>query len=91
MFDEHALKELASIQTEGPILSVYLDVDPTQRTTEEYKLTLRELLKSVATTGRGGVWRFSPGRSRISGTLILWRYPCDRGSRWRDAPIFPRW
>lgn len=48
MFDEHALKELASIQTEGPILSVYLDVDPTQRTTEEYKLTLRELLKSVA-------------------------------------------
>jgi peptide chain release factor subunit 1 len=48
MFDERALKELASVQTEGPILSVYLNVDPTQRTAEEYKLTLRELLKHVS-------------------------------------------
>ncbi len=47
MFDERALKELASVQTEGPILSVYLDVDPTQRTADEYKLTLREMLKQV--------------------------------------------
>jgi hypothetical protein len=45
MFDEKALKELASIETEGPILSVYLNVDSTQRTSEEYKLKLRELLK----------------------------------------------
>ena len=28
MFDEKMLKELASVQTKGPILSVYLDVDP---------------------------------------------------------------
>ncbi len=48
MFDEGALKELASVQTEGPILSVYLNVDPTQRTAEEYKLKLRELLKQVS-------------------------------------------
>jgi len=47
MFDERALRELASIQAEGPILSVYLNVDPKQRTAEEYKLTLRELLKRV--------------------------------------------
>jgi peptide subunit release factor 1 (eRF1) len=47
MFDERALKELASIQTEGPILSVYLNVDPTQRTADEYKLKLREILRQV--------------------------------------------
>jgi hypothetical protein len=45
MFDERALKELASVETEGPILSVYLNVDSTQRTSEEYKLKLREMLK----------------------------------------------
>lgn len=47
MFDERALKELASVYTEGPILSVYLNVDPTQRTADEYKLKLREMLKQV--------------------------------------------
>jgi peptide chain release factor subunit 1 len=47
MFDERALRELASIQADGPILSVYLNVDPKQRTAEEYKLKLRELLKHV--------------------------------------------
>lgn len=48
MFDERALKELASVQTEGPILSTYLNVDPTQRTVDEYKLELRELLRQVS-------------------------------------------
>ena len=48
MFDERALKELASVQAEGPILSVYLNVDPTRRTADEYKLTLRELLRQVS-------------------------------------------
>lgn len=47
MFDEETLKELASTETEGPILSLYLNVDPTQRTAEEYKLSLREMLKRV--------------------------------------------
>ncbi len=49
MFDERALKELASLQVEGPILSLYLNVDPTQRTVEEYKLKLREMLKQIST------------------------------------------
>ncbi len=48
MFDERALKELASVEAEGPILSVYLNVDSTQRNSEEYKLELRELLKCKA-------------------------------------------
>ncbi len=47
MFDEKSLRELASIQGNGPILSVYLNVDPTNHSAEEYKLTLREMLKQV--------------------------------------------
>jgi len=47
MFDESLLRDLATIETSGPVLSVYLDVDPKQHTAEEYRLTLREMLKSV--------------------------------------------
>ncbi|MBN2005745.1 MAG: hypothetical protein JXA21_20480 [Anaerolineae bacterium] len=47
MFDERSLRELASVKANGPILSIYLDVDPTKRTADEYKLTLRDLLKQV--------------------------------------------
>ncbi len=50
MFDEKMLRELASIQTNGPILSVYLDVDPVQQASEAYKLKLREMLKQVEET-----------------------------------------
>lgn len=49
MFTEQDLAELVALRTEGAlVLSLYLNVDPTQRTTEQYKLTLRSLLKSVA-------------------------------------------
>ncbi len=49
MFSENDLQELVSFQSEeSPVLSLYLDVDPTKRTTDEYKLVLRGLLKEVA-------------------------------------------
>jgi len=47
MFNEKTLKELASIEVTGPLLSVYLNVDSIQRSAEEYKLKLREMLKKV--------------------------------------------
>mgnify|MGYP006283205619 FL=1 len=47
MFDEQLLQELASVEGTGPILSVYLNVDPLQHTPEAYKLILRDLLKQV--------------------------------------------
>jgi len=47
MFDESLLRDLATIEASGPVLSVYLDVDPKQHTAEEYRLILREMLKSV--------------------------------------------
>ncbi len=48
MFDTKSLKELAAIEVDRPILSVYLDVDPMQqRAADEHKLRLREMLKQV--------------------------------------------
>ena len=46
MLSENDLQRLASYQ--GPdVLSLYLNMDPAQRTTEEYRLALRHLLKSA--------------------------------------------
>ncbi len=47
MFKQQDLRELAAYQAETPILSVYLDVDPTARKTDEYKLALRQMLKQA--------------------------------------------
>lgn len=48
MVDEKELRQLAKIQSETPILSVYLNVDPTEHTTEEYLLSLRQMLKAAS-------------------------------------------
>lgn len=50
MFDEKSLRELASVEAHGPILSLYLNVDSTHHTAEEYKLALREMLKQAEST-----------------------------------------
>lgn len=49
MFTEEDLQELMDFRSEGaPVLSLYLNVDPTQHTKDEYKLILKGLLKEVA-------------------------------------------
>nr|HID13867.1 hypothetical protein [Anaerolineae bacterium] len=47
MFRQEDLRELAAYQAQTPILSVYLNVDPTEHTTDEYKLALRQMLKQA--------------------------------------------
>lgn len=47
MFRQEDLRELAAVRLEEPVLSVYLNVDPTDRTREEYRLELRQLLKEA--------------------------------------------
>lgn len=47
MFKQEDLRDLAGYRAETPILSVYLNVDPTEHTTDEYKLELRQMLKQV--------------------------------------------
>jgi peptide subunit release factor 1 (eRF1) len=49
MFSEQDLNDLVEFRSpRSPVLSLYLNVDPTQQTTEQYRLTLRSLLKEVA-------------------------------------------
>ncbi len=49
MFTKQDMEELVAFRSEkSPVLSLYLNVDPTQRTSEQYKLTMRSLLKKVA-------------------------------------------
>lgn len=47
MFKQEDLRELAAYRAQAPILSVYLNVGPAERTTDEYKLALREMLKQA--------------------------------------------
>jgi len=47
VFKQEDLRELAAYRAETPMLSVYLDVDPTERKTDEYKLALRKMLKQA--------------------------------------------
>ncbi len=48
MFTTDDMQELVGFQSTGaPVLSVYLNVDPTQRTTDEYRLILRGLLREA--------------------------------------------
>ncbi len=46
MFDEALLRELAVLQAQGPVLSLYLEREP-GRSSDEVKLALRELLEQV--------------------------------------------
>lgn len=49
MFTDQDLNDLVEFRSSGStVLSVYLNVDPTQHASDEYKLTLRALLKDVA-------------------------------------------
>ncbi len=47
MLDRDDLRELAAYRAEAPVLSVYLNVDPTDRTRDEYRLELRQMLKEA--------------------------------------------
>jgi len=49
MFSDSDLKELVSFRSaQSPVLSLYLNVDPTQQAIDQHKLVLRTLLKGVA-------------------------------------------
>jgi peptide subunit release factor 1 (eRF1) len=53
VFTEKDLQELVDFHSEeSPVLSLYLDVDPTKHTTDEYKLVLKGLLKEVTGQAR---------------------------------------
>jgi hypothetical protein len=45
--EKKELRRLANYQSDTPVLSVYLNVDPKERTSDEYLLSLRHLLEEV--------------------------------------------
>jgi len=47
MFNREDLRELATYRADAPVLSVYLNVDPTERSRDEYRIVLRQLLKEA--------------------------------------------
>jgi peptide subunit release factor 1 (eRF1) len=54
MFSRKDLQELAEYKGTGkPVLSLYLNVDPSQHTTDEYKLALRQLLRGASAQAAG--------------------------------------
>jgi rubrerythrin len=53
MFSKDDLQQLAEYQGQHDVLSLTLNVDPTRRTREEYRLALRHLLHSVAGRANG--------------------------------------
>lgn len=48
MISEKELQELVDFHAKSSVLSLYLNVDPTQHTKDEYRLTLKSMLKGVA-------------------------------------------
>lgn len=57
MFSKEDLQQLAEYHSQHPVLSLTLNVDPTRRTRDEYRLTLRHLLHSVAGRANGDAAR----------------------------------
>jgi peptide subunit release factor 1 (eRF1) len=53
VFSKDDLQQLAEYQGQHDVLSLTLNVDPTQRTRDEYRLALRHLLHSVAGRANG--------------------------------------
>ncbi len=50
MFTEKEIRELLDVSTGKPVLSVYLNTDPTAGNADSYKLRLRNLLKNIGLT-----------------------------------------
>jgi peptide subunit release factor 1 (eRF1) len=93
MFRRDDLRELAAHQSETPILSVYLDVDPTAHTTDEYKLELRQILKHaeehVNPQDLAAVERFFDHEYDWSGRGVV-VFSGDRSGFWRTYSLpFP--
>jgi peptide chain release factor subunit 1 len=97
MFTQDDLRELAAYQAQTPVLSVYLDVDPTKHTTDECKLALRQMLKcteeSAAPEDIAAVERFFDHEYDWSGRGVA-VFSCHSDRFWRayslGAPVTSR-
>jgi peptide chain release factor subunit 1 len=91
MFSRKDLQELAEYKGTGaPVLSLYLNVDPSQHTTDEYKLALRQLLRGVgdraASQDVAAVERYFDLEYDWSGRGVA-VFSCDADKFWRVYPL----
>jgi peptide subunit release factor 1 (eRF1) len=91
MFSRRDLQELAEYKGTGkPVLSLYLNVDPSQHTTDEYKLTLRRLLHDAGEQAAGedvaAIERFFDLEYDWSGRGVA-VLSCAADKFWRAFPL----
>ncbi|MDY6878528.1 MAG: hypothetical protein SWK90_20300 [Chloroflexota bacterium] len=90
MFKQEDLRELAAYQGQAPMLSVYLNVDPMEHTTDEYKLALRQMLKQAeglaAAQDMVAVERFFDHEYDWSGRGVV-VFSCDQEDLWRTYSL----
>ncbi len=90
MFSRKDLRELAQYRSQSPVLTLYLNTDPTQHTTDEYKLALRQLLKDVEGQGAAediaAVERFVDFEYDWKGRGIA-VFSCDTDGYWQQYSL----
>jgi hypothetical protein len=90
MFSQQDLRELAAYRAEASVLSVYLNVDPTDRTRDEYRLELRQMLKqaeeAASTDDIEAVEAFFDHEYDWSGRGVV-IFSCQEEDFWRAYPF----
>lgn len=92
MIRDTELQELVEmIGKKGPVLSLYLNVDPRRRTVEKYKLALRRLLTSVedqvSPADAQRVTRYFDFEHNWQGRGVAC-FSCQADGFWRAYPLF---
>jgi len=90
MFKQDDLHELATYQPETPVLSVYLNVDPTEQKKDEYKLALKHMLEQVeeaaAAEDVAAVERYFDHEYDWSGRGVV-LFSCAQDDFWRNYTV----
>jgi peptide subunit release factor 1 (eRF1) len=91
MVEELDLNELVEFRANSaPVLSLYLNVDPTQQNSDQYKLTLRSLLKQVSDEARpedlAAVERYFDFEYGWQGKGVA-VFSCQDAGFWRTYPL----
>ncbi len=90
MIDEKELRKLTRFQSDNPILSIYLNVDPTEHTSEEYLLSLRRILEEVEDEANpediAAVRRYFEHEYDWSGRGVI-IFACVKADFWRVYPL----
>jgi peptide chain release factor subunit 1 len=91
MFTESDLKDLVAFKSDqAPVLSLYLNVDPTQQTSDQYKLILRSMLRAVTDTAQPAdvqsVERYFDFEHPWQGRGVA-VFSCQAPSFWRTFPL----